>query len=696
MDNNTAKGGDKGYSSAEAAHKFNNILGSIRGYAEQLHKKNENNEEIARYTERILQACIKGVEFSTSLATNGCIEPPEKATPSENSSSQSTARRKPSDGIPRLLFVDDDEMIIEMFKEVMREIKIPCTFFSTGAEAIQHFILHNQEIDAVVVDMAMPNMNGKDVFNEIRKIAPGFPVIILSGYANSDEVNALTNAGAVHFKKPVAIEELLNKAYEITGLSRINSKDTQLDNNPIVNLNAQIAIVDDDPLFGELLLDVLTDHGLTAALFTDPRHFLKSVNNSAFSLALIDYKMPHINGMDLIDKIKSDHAKIDAILITGITGGNDLFTAAKNKGITCLSKPLDIPQFKEIIEGFFPSVTDTFSEQIHDDTTSSKMLIGTSVAMIRTRQLIERIARSEANLMIYGETGSGKELAARMIHSESNRSSETFIPVNCPSLPDNLLESELFGYEKGAFTGAHQTKKGLFEWANRGTIFLDEIGDLNYILQAKLLRAVQEQKIRRVGGQDEIPINVRIISATNKNLEEMISAGAFREDLYYRLNVVKIVMPNLRDRKEDIPQLVRHFMQKYNKRENEKKITDISLEVLNTLKKYDWPGNVRELENTLNEVFILAGASRITVKDLPQRLRQKHIEETPKEEKEAATIPIADYLENVKRDYLTTLLEKNSGNVSISSKEAGMNRAAFHRLLTSFKIDAETFRRSTI
>jgi DNA-binding NtrC family response regulator len=674
------------YSASEAAHKFNNILGSIRGYAEQLRKKHENNEEIVRYTDRILLACDKGVEFSSSLSNNRTND----SVPSANTYSE-TEQIQIENRLPNLLLVDDDEMLIDMFKEVFRELNIPCTFFTNGKLAIDFFVDNHKGIDAVIIDMAMPIMNGKELFYELRKINNKKPIIVLSGYSSNDDVDELTKNGALHFKKPVTIDELIKSTCIVAGLNP-NWKHQQEQPYRPINTMAQVAIVDDDPLFGDLLLDILSDHGLSATLYTDPRHFMESVDSSSHTLALIDYKMPHINGFEVITKLRKNASKVQTVLITGITGGSELLSDAKKLGITCLFKPLDVIQLVTTLEGVFPTIKELERNKPKEEHASSKMIVGMSVPIIRTRQLIERVGRSEANLMIYGETGSGKELAARMIHSESPRSSEPFIPVNCPSLPDNLLESELFGYEKGAFTGAHQTKKGLFEWADRGTLFLDEIGDLNYILQAKILRAVQERKIRRVGGQEEFNINVRIISATNKNLEEMISAGAFREDLYYRLNVVKIVMPTLRERKDDIPLLVRHFMQRYNKRENNKKINDISLEVLNILRKHDWPGNVRELENALNEMFILASGSRVTVKDIPARLRNENTVSAGNVVKDEATIPITDYMEKAKREYLISLLKKTNGNVSIASKESCMNRAALHRVLTGLKIEPEQYR----
>jgi transcriptional regulator with PAS, ATPase and Fis domain len=348
-----------------------------------------------------------------------------------------------------------------------------------------------------------------------------------------------------------------------------------------------------------------------------------------------------------------------------------------------MKKPVDVSLLNSIINKVFET---RGKRRQRNGASGYGNIIGNSPAMHKLFELIPKMAKSDANLMILGETGTGKELVARAIHKESNRSNKEFVTVNCAALPDNLLESELFGFEKGAFSGAGERKKGLFEWADKGTFFLDEIGDLNFDLQAKLLRVIQEGKIRRIGGTKEIDVDVRIISATNKNIEKMILENNFRNDLFYRLNAMRIEVPKLCDREGDIPLLLEDLKEEYNSKEKKKKIKHISQEVIKLLSDYPWPGNVREFRNTLNEMFILSKDENIITDDVPEKIRCYNSKEPADENEE---LDFYEYLESSKKEYIKNLLKKYNGNVALCAQHARINRTSFYHILKKFDLSAK-------
>jgi len=309
-------------------------------------------------------------------------------------------------------------------------------------------------------------------------------------------------------------------------------------------------------------------------------------------------------------------------------------------------------------------------------------IVGRSLPMLQVFEVVKKVARSEANILIVGESGTGKELVARSIHVNSTRAAKPFIPVDCASLPENLLESELFGHEKGAFTGAHMTRPGLFEYGNGGTVFLDEVGDLGGNLQAKLLRVLQERQIRRVGSNKLISVDVRVISATNRDLAEGVKRGNFREDLFYRLNVISIPLPSLRERKGDIPLIAHHYFQKY-LASSGKKITGISREALALLEAHGWPGNVRELQNVIERAVVLAEKEILLPEDLPEHIRAREAGALRPESR--ADLPMKrakdEWNRAFEKEYLGTLLKRHQGNISQAARAAGVDRKTIHRLL---------------
>jgi DNA-binding NtrC family response regulator len=313
-------------------------------------------------------------------------------------------------------------------------------------------------------------------------------------------------------------------------------------------------------------------------------------------------------------------------------------------------------------------------------------IIGNSAPLREVLEFVRKVARTEANILVLGESGTGKELVARSIHANSGRCNRPFVPVDCTSLPENLLESELFGHEKGAFTDAHVTRPGIFEYAKGGTLLLDEIGELSITLQSKLLRVLQERQVRRVGGRRLLDVDVRIISATNQNLEEAIGKGRFREDLFYRINVISIPLPPLRERKDDIPLLANHFMRHFSKG-NKIEVTAISKKAMALMERYHWPGNVRELQNVMERAVSLTDSEIIMPEDLPEQIRLVQ-EPDPFVSRAGSNFRKVkrEWTDSFEKRYLSNLLKRHKGNISKAALEVGVNRKTIHRLLKRHRL----------
>lgn len=365
---------------------------------------------------------------------------------------------------------------------------------------------------------------------------------------------------------------------------------------------AEILIVDDDQGMRELLEIMLTREGYSVSTASDASKALARCHKERFDLIITDLKMPKMDGISFLRKVKDIAPETLVILITAYASGETAVTAMKEGAYDYIEKDFQIDELKRIIcnamsnKGVKRSDA-LFLKQVEEAVGFGNM-IGNSREMLKVYSTIKKIADTSATVLILGESGTGKELAARAIHENSSRKGLPFMVINCGGIPENLLESELFGYSKGAFTGAYTDKPGLFEVADKGTIFLDEIAELPPLLQVKLLRVVQERTFRRIGGAEDIRVDVRIVSATNQDLNEYVKRGQFREDLYYRLNVIPLRMPSLRERKEDIPILARYFIEKYSQ-EFSKEVKTISAYALELLLQYRFPGNVRELENII-------------------------------------------------------------------------------------------------
>ena len=389
---------------------------------------------------------------------------------------------------------------------------------------------------------------------------------------------------------------------------------------------ARVLIVDDDPVILEVIGDILKRNGYEVVAAPNGAAGIRELERKYFDLVLTDLVMPDVDGMEVLNHVVSTSPKAICIILTGHGTIKSSVEAIKKGAFDYITKPITADELLVVIEKAL-KFRNLEEENIRlkkelQQTYGYDNLVGTSNAIKNIYELIEKVADTDGTVLISGASGTGKELIARAIHYNSSRSDRPLVVINCGAIPEELLESELFGHEKGAFTGAYKSRIGRFEMANGGTIFLDEIGEMSPALQVKLLRVLQEKKFERVGGTKTIHVDVRITAATNKNLTTAINKGKFREDLYYRLNVIPMKVPPLKQRKSDIPLLIDHFLKKFQKGAK-KKITGFSPEVMDAMLKYDWPGNVRELENVIKRLTILCDDEIVTVDDLPEHIPHK-------------------------------------------------------------------------
>ncbi|NOZ62625.1 MAG: sigma-54-dependent Fis family transcriptional regulator [Calditrichaeota bacterium] len=452
----------------------------------------------------------------------------------------------------------------------------------------------------------------------------------------------------------------------------------------------RILIIDDEPNIGKTLAGFLTDMGHQAEFCTAGGVGLRKALEDNFDLIFLDVKLPDINGLKILQQVKGAKPDLPIIMISGEADLQTAVNATKMGAYNFLEKPLNpdrvILEVKNIDRQ--RKMLREFSD-LKKLIESEYQLIGNAAALAKVRQEIERAAPSEGRILIFGENGTGKELVAREIHQRSQQRKGPFVKVNCAAIPKDLIESELFGHEKGAFTGAIRKKSGLFEEANGGTLLLDEVGDLSLESQAKLLRVLQENEFNRVGGTAPVKFNARIISATNKNLPEEIGRGNFREDLFFRLNVIPIHVPPLRERKEDIPLLVKHFIRNYSLK-NGKREKKLSPEALSLFFEYDWPGNVRELKNFIERLVIMTDGDEILAQNVKTffpdatLLRHAGIESEPLESKTG--LSLKEMLRNYEKRILFREFEKTNGNISRMAANLETDRPNLHRKLKKYGI----------
>ncbi|MBX3035077.1 MAG: sigma-54-dependent Fis family transcriptional regulator [Bdellovibrionaceae bacterium] len=422
---------------------------------------------------------------------------------------------------------------------------------------------------------------------------------------------------------------------------------------------------------------------------------LNHVKSKDYDLVLMDVRMPEMDGLEALTLIKEHDPRTFVVIMTAHANLNDAVAAIREGAYDYLEKPVKPEALSEIVRKALEArelVSNlALSNPVFDDDVESEFVGGTS-KMKEVFNLIYKLCKVDTTVLIRGENGTGKELVARAIHSNSHRKSGPFIALNCGAIPETLMESELFGHEKGAFTGAHERKIGKFQAANNGTLFLDEIGELKPEMQVKLLRVLQDKKFTPVGGHREVKTNARIIAATNRNLEKLMEDGVFREDLFYRLNVMPIFMPPLRERTEDIPALVSHFIKKFSKQHG-RNIQGIEPEALDMLKRFRWPGNIRELENLIERAFIVENSNQITVSSLPEPIRQapRQIQEKIGGVAYSGPLDFDVFKEGMEKEFIVSALKANKGRINQTVAQANIPKNTLLRKIRKYGINVKDY-----
>ena len=447
-----------------------------------------------------------------------------------------------------------------------------------------------------------------------------------------------------------------------------------------------ILIIDDEKNIREGLAADFEMDGYNVKVAANGNEGLELIAKGDVDLVITDLRMPgSISGEQVLREVTTKMPGIPVIVLTGHGSIDAAVKAMQDGAYDFLTKPLNLSQLEVIVKRALQGreLSIQHAELLKQVSSQKKTdgIIGKSAAMQKVMTLVKKIADARISVLITGETGVGKEVVANAIHNLSGRSQNAFVPVVCSSLSETLLESELFGHEKGAFTNAESLHKGKFELAHGGTIFLDEIGEINLSVQVKLLRVLQEKKFERVGGEQSIEVDVRVIAATNKNLEEEVKAGRFREDLYFRLNGIHIEVPPLRERKDDLPLLLNSFLERYNE-ENGKKITGFDNQARNALYKYEWPGNIRELQHCVESSVVMASTNEITLEDLPPSVSKAS-------SVESISVPVGIPLDEAEKIIIQGNLAFNKGNKSKTAEVLGIGRKTLHRKLAEYGLEDE-------
>jgi len=450
-----------------------------------------------------------------------------------------------------------------------------------------------------------------------------------------------------------------------------------------------VLIVDDEADIRDALEDILKDKYHVSAV-QDGREAIRSLERSEYDVVLLDLKMPYLTGMDVLREIRKNRRDSSVIMLTGYATVETAVEAMKLGAYDFIRKPIGMENVRVAVERAIErKVLVDENKYLHkqlEDTFSFSQIIGKSKQMRELYALLRKIAPTKTTVLIQGESGTGKEVVAKTIHYSSPRKDKRFIAINCGGVPETLLESELFGHTKGAFTGADRAKQGLFEAAEGGTIFLDEINTAPVSTQVKLLRVIEDSKFIPLGGTKEVSVNVRIMASSNVDLNKEVSTGSFRRDLFYRLNVVRICLPPLRERREDIPLLTGHFLQKY-LREQQKTIRNVSPEAMELLLRHDWPGNVRELENAVEHAVTLCADDTVEVCDLPTSITCP----APEQGLSAIKFPFKKAKEAFERDYIIDILKANGGNVAKSARMAQIARQNLHEKIKRYGINPKEY-----
>ncbi len=459
-------------------------------------------------------------------------------------------------------------------------------------------------------------------------------------------------------------------------------------------MNGRILIVDDEEIVIRSCLRILSVGDYQIDTARDGLEALRKVAENDYDVLILDIKMPKTDGMEVLQRVKEAHPDIDVIMMTGLHEIETAVQAMKLGAFDYLPKPFDPEEFAMVVEKAFERRRLMQENLTLKNAVSVKYrfenIIGSSPPMQNVYRLIARCAPTNSTVMLRGDSGTGKELIAHAIHYNSLRKDKAFVPVDCTTLSEGVLESELFGHLKGSFTGAVSNKKGLFEMAEGGTLFLDEIGNISLSTQAKLLRFIEEREFKAVGDTRTQTVNIRLITATHKGLEAMVADGSFREDLYYRINIFPIEIPPLRERRDDIPALAFHFLNVFSK-EVDHKVIEFSAGAMNLLMNHDWPGNVRELENVVHRAVILANdevirqGHLVNLIDMLPRL-DLDVPRTSGELKHIKKMAREKSVENVERHFVLAALKRNGWNVTRSAEDTGMQRSNFQALMKKYDI----------
>lgn len=451
-------------------------------------------------------------------------------------------------------------------------------------------------------------------------------------------------------------------------------------------MGQSILITEDDQVQREIINDILTQSGYEVTTSDSAETTLDILKDQGFDLLLTDMRMPGMDGLELLRRAKRLRPEVEVVVMTAHATIRTAVTAMKEGAIDYLEKPFDKDELLLVIDRAVERTSlrkeNRQLRAMVGNTLSLGSIIGESTAMQAVFERASRAARVNSTVLILGESGTGKELIARHIHFEGNRQKKPFVVVNCAAIPDNLVESELFGHEKGAFTGADASRPGKFEDANTGTLFLDEIGDMQLESQAKLLRVLQDGVVERVGSSKTRQVDVRVIAATNRDLRERVDRGEFREDLYFRLEVLPVHLPPLRERIEDLPHLVKHFQKKLSEKIGLEAPPQVGPEVLDAFRRYRWPGNVRELEHTLEQLFILANDNRVTARDLPEKFHER-----PELLADVGLPPGGLSLEELEQDLIRQALDRSGGRIKEAAELLGLSYKTLQYRLKKHEID---------
>ncbi|MBU0675279.1 MAG: sigma-54 dependent transcriptional regulator [Proteobacteria bacterium] len=445
-----------------------------------------------------------------------------------------------------------------------------------------------------------------------------------------------------------------------------------------------LLIIDDEEIALKNLSHILKSKGYEVTAMQSSSEALKILHEREFDLILTDLKMEKVDGMDILQFVRENYPESEVIMITGYATVDSAINAMRSGAYHYIAKPYKIDEVRKVVkEALEKRSLKMENRQLREQLKTYKIsaeLITNDPQMKKLMDSARQVAATDSNVMLTGESGTGKELMARFIHQSSRRSRGALLSINCGAFTEELLTNEMFGHEKGAFTGAHEAKKGLIEMADGGTLFLDEVTEMSTSMQVKLLRAIQEKEVMRVGGTEVIPVNVRLVAATNRNLQAEVSSGHFRQDLYYRLNVVSLRIPPLAERKNDIPLLIQHFIRRYS-RMMEKSVKGISQEVADILQQYDFPGNVRELENIIERGIALTSSDLIEVSHLPEDLQETTL--LTFRRKQGAIPSLADQ----ERAYIEWVMNKTENNKTEAAKALGIDRVSLWRKLKKFDLE---------